>query len=244
MLLEKIPLGRTLEIFVERDEYRYRLVSKVEDTNSQRVCVSAIASNGRFFMFQPTDKIRLIYRDQEVMWEWTNVKAGLAKLDGDPVHYFMITDPGKSFNRRNAYRVRLLEDSMFGYYAIPGKPEKYADVPSLPPEEEGRSEQDEQELLEAVRQPHMVKGLIKDVSENGVGIYCNIRLELDDSLFFDIPSPYGNLSVKALVVRKVPMQDYANRYDYYYGCVLLRSDRRLLRYIFDLQRELIKKQRM
>ena len=29
MLLEKIPLGKTLEIIVEREDYRYRLVSKV-----------------------------------------------------------------------------------------------------------------------------------------------------------------------------------------------------------------------
>ena len=48
MLLEKIPLGKTLEIIVEREDYRYRLISKVEDTNDRRVCVTAIASNGRF----------------------------------------------------------------------------------------------------------------------------------------------------------------------------------------------------
>lgn len=48
MLLENIPLGKTLEIFVEREDYRYRLVSKVEDTNAFRVCVTAIASSGRF----------------------------------------------------------------------------------------------------------------------------------------------------------------------------------------------------
>ena len=28
MLLENIPLGRTLEIYIDREGYRYRLVSK------------------------------------------------------------------------------------------------------------------------------------------------------------------------------------------------------------------------
>lgn len=48
MLLEKIPLGKTLEIIVEREDYRYRLVSKVEDTNDRRVCVTAMHRMGVF----------------------------------------------------------------------------------------------------------------------------------------------------------------------------------------------------
>ena len=34
MLLENIPLGRTLEIYIDREGYRYRLVSKVEEAKS------------------------------------------------------------------------------------------------------------------------------------------------------------------------------------------------------------------
>ena len=49
MLLENIPLGRTLEIYIDREGYRYRLVSKVEEAKSNQVCVSLIASNGRAF---------------------------------------------------------------------------------------------------------------------------------------------------------------------------------------------------
>ena len=51
MLLENIPLGRTLEIYIDREGYRYRLVSKVEEAKSNQVCVSLIASNGRAFQF-------------------------------------------------------------------------------------------------------------------------------------------------------------------------------------------------
>ena len=85
--------------------------------------------------------------------------------------------------------------------------------------------------------------MIKDVSENGAGIYSDEELEIDDEIFFDIPSSYGNLSVKAVVVRKLKMQSIDSRYDFYYGCMLTKTDRRLLRYIFELQRELLKKQR-
>ncbi len=42
MLLENIALGKTLEVYVDRDGYRYRLVSKVEKTGVKRVCLTAI----------------------------------------------------------------------------------------------------------------------------------------------------------------------------------------------------------
>lgn len=38
MLLENIPLGRTLEIYIDREGYRYRLVSKVEEANKSGMC--------------------------------------------------------------------------------------------------------------------------------------------------------------------------------------------------------------
>lgn len=242
MLLEKIPMGRTLEILVDREEYRYRLVSKVEDTDERRVCVTAIASNGRFFQFEEDDRIRLIYRDQEVMWEWDNVRAGLAKIDGTPVHYFQIVDKGHTFNRRNAYRVKLLAEVSMEYYLVPGKRGKFADIPFSP-----------EDMAELENKPDYkwggagcvtdVKGMVKDISENGVGIFSDEQFQVGDGMIFDIPSSYGNLTVKAQVIRKRESSSSASRYQYYYGCVLTQSDRRLLRFIFDLQREKLKRQR-
>lgn len=97
-------------------------------------------------------------------------------------------------------------------------------------------------LFEASKK-HKVKGMIKDVSETGVGIYCDAEFGINDSIFFDIPSAYGNLSVQALIVRKNKVDSRSNRYDFYYGCVLTQSDRRLTRYIFEMQREFLKKQK-
>jgi len=242
MLLENISLGRTLEIFVEREEYRYRLVSKVEDTNEHRVCVTAISSNGRYFEFLPTDKIRLVYRDREFMWEWDKVKAGLARLDGFPVHYFQIRDKGRSFNRRNAYRIKLLEEIAIKYYRIPGRSGKYYDIPG--PSQSILETRNEKKIwVENPPSPEIAKGMIKDVSDNGIGIYSDFNFEIGDGIFFDIPSSYGKLAAKAEVVRKLKTQTSESRYDYYYGCALVQSDRKLLRYIYDLQREHLKKQK-
>ncbi|MDD7403208.1 MAG: PilZ domain-containing protein [Butyribacter sp.] len=243
MLLEKIPLGKTLEIFVDREDYRYRLVSKVEDTNEKRVCVTAISSrSGKYFSFLPTDRVRVLYRDQETMWEWDNVTAGIAMLDKTPVHYFMIADKGKSFNRRNAYRVSVLEEVTLNYYSLPEEKEKHADKPLLPEDIDEMGEEKKEWIKEALT-PHEVKGMVKDVSETGVGVYSDEEFAINDSIFFEIPCPYGNLAVQALVVRKTKNNSSSKRFENYYGCVLLQSDRKLIRYIFDLQREMLKKQK-
>ena len=242
MLLENIPLGKTLEIFVDREDYRYRLVSKVEDTNEFRVCVTAISSSGRFFEFLPEDNVRIVYRDQNFMWEWDKVKAGLAKLEGFPVHYFQIVDKGKTFNRRNAYRVKLLQDVVLGYYRIPGRSGRYFNIPKIPADLYGSKEEEEVWIRKASRSVY-VKGMIKDVSENGIGIYSDEKFGVGDGVFFHFPSPYGELPVKASVVRKNKMKSIESRFDYYYGCTLVKSNRKLLHYIYDLQREYLKKKR-
>ncbi len=243
MLLENIPLGKTLEIFVEREDYRYRLVSKVEDTNEKRVCVTAISSrNGKIFSFLPEDKISVLYRDPETMWEWNHVTAGLATLEGATVHYFLIADKGQSSNRRNAYRVNLLEDIIVNFYSAPGSLAKYAEETEFLENSGKFSEKEKQQFTESLTL-HNVNGMIKNVSETGVGIYCDEEFAINDSIFFDIPCPYGDLHIKALIVRKTKIVSATSRFEYYYGCVIVKAGRKLLRYIYDLQREHLKKQK-
>lgn len=263
MLLENIALGKTLEIYVDRDGYRYRLVSKVEQTSVRRVCVSAITANGKAFMFQPGDEIRLVYRDEEQMWEWLKVKGGLAKLDGSPVHYFEISNLGRSFNRRNAFRVSLDQDVEIGYYDLPDSHLKSALVPLVKEEYEvvrdtsGReieveeAQEDKEGMLTVEKRvrtvpmknavANKIRVKIKDISETGMGLYSNTKLNIDDGFFVGIPSDYGPLMTKAIVVREA--EPAGGRYRYYYGCIYTESDKRLLKYIFDIQRKNIQKQR-
>ncbi len=262
MLLEKIPLGKTLEIYVDREGYRYHLVSKVEKTGVRRVCVTAIKSNGLNFNFRPKDDIRLVYRDEHQMWEWTKVKAGTAKLDGDLVHYFEIVNKGQSFNRRNAYRVILDEEVDIGYFHVSDNPIKYSSLPMVKEEYEVMLDAEGQEIEKKQVTPEMVGVVrmekreraiplegakkeyipvnIKDISENGMGIFTNSKLNLEDEFFVGIPSSYGELLTKARVVRGVELKG-ERKYRYYYGCTYTESDKRLILYIYDIQRKLIKK---
>lgn len=269
MLLENISLGRTVEIFVDRDGYLYRLVSKVENTNPRRVCVSLIASNGRAFMFHPEDEIKLVCREGEQMWEWLGVRPGLAKLDGELVHYFEISNKGQSFNRRNAYRVVIDKEVEIGFFQVPDSAEKSALIPLVKEEYEvvsGELNQspntDEDYIADGMLSegkvivekrvrlvpqkdiaPQKVKALVKNISESGTGVYSNFCFQENDSFFMEIPSTYGGLKVKATIVRVTKLLSSPGKYNYYYGCMYSEADKRLIRYIYDVQRKRIRSKR-
>ncbi len=236
MLLENIALGRTIEIYIDREGYRYHLTSKVEETTSKRILVSLIASHGKVFKFEPNDLVTIVYRDADQMWQWRKVKAGIGKMEGTLVHYFEITSPGNSFNRRNAYRVTMDEEIMIGYYDLYDSDVKSDEAQLVKPEEES-------EIPADILMPKFVRGMVRDVSETGIGICTNFMFKLDDSMFFSIPSPYGRLNVKAKVVRTKELRATKSKYVHYYGCEFIQNDNKLIKYIYDIQREALKKQR-
>ncbi|MBS5665060.1 MAG: PilZ domain-containing protein [Roseburia sp.] len=263
MLLENIALGKTLEVYVDRDGYRYRLVSKVEKTGVKRVCLTAIMAGGRAFKFRPEDNIRLVYRSEDQMWEWLNVKAGLGKLDDEPVHYFEIVNKGQSFNRRQAYRVAIDADVDIVFYQVPGNRQRLSYAPLVKEEYEAlvdvngvelEREEDSRSgkifiekrlrmvpMKEAVEKK--VRGFVHDISETGMGVYSNELLEKDNSFYTRIPSDYGPLLVRCVVVRVDDQVKGNRKYRYYYGCIYEESDQKLIRYIYDIQRKQIQKQR-
>lgn len=243
MLLENIPLGKTLEIFVDREEYRYRLVSKVEDVNAFRVCVTAITARGRFFQFHPQDRIRLVYRDDEIMWEWDHVQAGLAKLDNYPVHYLQIRDKGKSFNRRGAYRLKILEYATLQYYVVPGKLNTASEIPEISVSDMDHMSQEQKALIMEMISPKEEKCMIKDISESGMGIYTDKKFKIGDEVFLDVSTSYGPLPIKAQIVRETEERSKDIHYAYMFGCELTQADQRLIQYIYELQRKILKKKK-
>ncbi len=236
MLLENLAIGRSVEIFVNRDEYCYHLTSKIEETSAKRLYITLIATNTRVFEFRQEDKVRIVYRDKDQIWEWADVKAGIVKKYGVKMHYFDIVDGGRSFNRRNAYRVTIDEEVMLGYYDQYGTTAKSADMQKF-------KLSDEASAPPAMMVPNFVKGMVRDISATGVGICSNYEFSIDDAMFFSISSNYGKLTAKAKVVRKVETNPSKNKYSNYYGCVLLQTDNKLSRHITDIQREAIKVQK-
>lgn len=244
MLLENLELGRMIEIYVEREGYRYHLTSKVEDASERRVCVSLIAARGKAFQFKNTDDISIVYKDTEQMWQWDMVKGSVIKLDDTMVHAFSVRDKGHSFNRRNAYRISLEEKVEIGFYVINEGTKRSADLPAPDEFEGGIADVTIDGKLypypKLLAKPEFVQGVVRDISENGLGICTNINFKDEDSFFVYIPTSYGKLLTKAQVIRRMDLNPVSNKYKNYYGCILKQTDKRLIRYIYDVQRERIR----
>lgn len=220
MLLTEMKLGKSLEIFVFRGEYKFRLVSKIEDVVKGRVSVTLIASKNRVFQFYDTDKIFFVYRDENRLWKWNNVMPGMTEIDGYKLHCFYTDKEGESFNRRNSYRVFIGEDIKLFY----------------PKEDEDNNIGDDSETEMLV-----CDGFLKDLSENGAGIFSDERFSLKDILSFTVYTDLGALQCKAEVVRI--SQENHGIYRRYYGCCFVKSDQNLTKFLFSKQRQLLHSKR-
>lgn len=165
MLLNEMQVGKSIEIFVYRSGYKYRLVSKLEDVNEDSFSITLIANRTKVFHFQDSDKIEIIYRVNHQLWRWKNLKAKVIILDGSRVHHFTLSgsSEGEKFNRRNAFRVFIGDNVTLTYYVMNLVERKVEDAKE---EEDALIGDIEYEMKHCF-------GFIKDLSENGVGIFSN-----------------------------------------------------------------------
>lgn len=219
MLMENMKPGKPLEIFVERDGYRYRLLSKVEAAEFGKVYISLIASGTRVFRFSSSDHIELIYKDGDRMWKWKEVKGSIAALDGQRVHCIESLKEGEVYNRRDAFRVRLgIEHT----------------ITKLIPRSLDEETEEEYETFE-------IPCVIKDLSETGIGIYTNDKMDIGTQIEVKLKTKDGILRMMGNVVR-MKNGDFG-KYREFYGCSFTQVDRNLSKYLFALQRKQIKKER-
>lgn len=227
MLMKEMKIGKSVEIYVDRDGYRYRIVSKIEDVQRDNVSISLIASREKVFQFKEYDKVEVLYKDNERLWKWRNLKGSIKSLENIKVHNLALTtldEEGKIYNRRDAYRVFVGEAVQVKYYVLNPEYIEYKEHPERA-SDYARVEQ----YLEK-----QCEGYIKDISENGVGIFLNQTFELESELEFTFQSEYGEFYCKAVVNRIT--EEEQGKYKDFYGCLLKESSKDLLKYIFNKQR--------
>lgn len=221
MRLQNLKLGKSIEIIVTRGEYRLRLVSKIEDVQLDHIAVTLIVGGGRVFPFQDTDTIEFIYKDQERLWKFSNIKARVEKLDDTAVHCFYTISKGETYNRRNAFRVFVGEEINFFWV-----PKGHNDILH-----------ENKMNINEVDSPYLKKdceGVIKDLSEGGAGIYTNERLELNDCVSFRLITEYGLIHCIGEVVRRTSVTE--GNYRHFYGISFAEVSNVMSKYLFNLQR--------
>ncbi|MBO4415938.1 MAG: hypothetical protein J5824_08175, partial [Lachnospiraceae bacterium] len=89
MDLSQVKPGSLLEIYIRRDGYNYRVISKIEYVDENCIGVSPIASRTRLFEFLDTDTVDIVCKQDDNSWKWADVKPGLLTLDdGTKLHSF------------------------------------------------------------------------------------------------------------------------------------------------------------
>lgn len=222
-----MEVGKSIEVYVYRSGYKYRLVSKLEDVKEDNFSITLITSRTKTFHFEDTDKIEIIYRKNHQLWKWKDLKASMVVLDNDVLHRFLAIGSleGEKFNRRNAFRVFLGEKVTLTYYEI-----------HLESKKDKASKEEDTSITEEIdyKEKHCY-GLIKDLSESGVGIFTNHEFDKKDEVKFTLDTPYGMLKCNAVIVRKI--REKNGLYGYFYGCMFTATNNNLVKYIYTLQRK-------
>lgn len=251
MLIDQMEVGNMIDVVVERGEYRFRLRSKVERVGRGRFYISPIMSSTRVFQFTPQDKVTIIYHADRAMWIWDKVDAQTVLVHEQYMNMFSSRLEGKSYNRREAYRMSINEEYTFWHY-----------VPLT--EEEQEQKRREKEFLAQRRENvdfddldlfggedlfaeedgfrvYPFDGLMKNLSETGVAFFANRDLIVGDLVQFEIATEEGPIVCRAEVVRME--EERTTKYHKMFGCRLLQSGKGLPKYLFELQREKLRKSR-
>lgn len=246
MQIDQMKVGHSVDIFITREGYNYRLGSKIEEVKANIVYITLITSKSRVFHFHKDDDITVIYKSENRLFRWNKAKGGSAMLDGDMVHCLQLAGEGKPYNRRDSFRVTLEETAVF---------ERYIQKEDVSEEDVQKALEARHNLMEEMKSENVQLPLeedpryekkeftafIKDLSESGVGIYTNETLEKGESVAFELFSPYGKMKFEAEVQRKTDERKEAFRM--FYGCSFTKLDKNLIKYLYDLQRIQLKKKK-
>lgn len=242
MRISEMKPGKPLEIYITRDGYHYRVVSKIEEAGEAHVFVTLIASGKLVFEFRPTDVVDLVYREDDQVWKWKSVQGSIEQLDGEEFHCFTAAEEGETYNRRNAFRVPIEQELMVQF--LSRDPERLRMVSELEALH-SRTEEFSDAELDALQEDCFCfidcSALLKDISELGAGLYANRRLEKGDELSFVLDTEFGKICCNAVVVRHTESRH--SSFKYYYGCRFLETSRNLSKFIYEKQREVLKKVR-
>lgn len=234
MLLNELKLGRPLEIYINRDGYNYRIVSKIEYTESGCVCVTLIANGTRVFQFLDTDVVDIVYQEHDHMWKWHDIKGAVVNVGDDKLHGFFSEEQGENYNRRNAFRLYVGIEQNINYMVRETKKAPLAADESIKSKTVYNYDKTSDRISEDCFRWIECQAFIRDISEIGVGIYTNQKFMPEDEIEFTLETNFGKINCRAVIVR---MREHNNgSFSYYYGCRFVECSRSLTKYLYEQQR--------
>lgn len=228
MLVSEITKGSKIDVIIRRNKTTYYFTCKVADVRENRIYLMITADSGRAVVLRDTDQVAVIYKNGDIMWTWQKIKAATVNYDGVSMHRLELLDKGKSFNRREAYRIPITEETQITAYHFENTEDSFW--------------VDEEKTVEN-GDKMVAKGIVKNISETGAAVLTNMELVPHDLIEFKIydKSKDTYISCTCRVVRVAA--DEESRYAHMYGCAFVKTDNDIISYIYKKQREVLSKTR-
>lgn len=232
MRLIDIGQNSKIEIYIQRNEYNYKVVRRVNYIDKLCIGVDTIASSNKLFRFLDDDVVNIVYREDDRYWRWEKVKAGIAtREDGSQMHVFTMVSKGRAFNRRTQFRLDTGFEITVKYQVLNDKAELSRYSGMLP---ELAIESTLNNLEKRYREVEC-RGYLKDLSEGGASVESDAVLEKGDFLSFDIDSDFGKVYCRGVIVRR--LDDSRGYFDRTYGCSFVETSKNYIQYFYSLQRK-------
>ncbi|MCR5684647.1 MAG: PilZ domain-containing protein [Lachnospiraceae bacterium] len=251
MDLSKVRVGSLLEIYIKRDGYNYRVVSKVEYVDDKMIGVSPIASRTQLFKFRDNDTVDVVCKQDSDTWKFANVIPGYTVLeDGTKLHTFTPHRKAESFNRRMAFRLDMNVEITISYEKHLFKEALEEALNGTKPELE-RNDKDDldrtlDEALDRISERYCeltAKAFLKDISEGGAAISSDAILEKGDVVTFSFRLAFEEVSCRAVVVR-IKKNDEKEFFANYYGLSFVETSHNFIKAFFAEQRKAINRSKV
>ncbi len=233
MTLSEISKGSTIEIFLKRDGYNYRMLTKVRYVGADCIGVDLIASSQKLFRFRDTDVVDIVYKDDARYWKWENVKPGIATFDdGVQMHVFSVKARAVEYNRRTQYRLPIDRPFKLKYETTDINTVNDGRKKStLTPEIElDRTLEDISERYREVE----IKGHLRDISEGGASFDAEKELPKGTFISFTLNSNQGPVYCRGVIIRA--KKNVRGFYDYGYGCSFVETSKNYVQFFYAEQR--------
>jgi len=112
ILLEILDIvkGQKMELEVRCDGQTINFKSEIVLIKNNDLLISKLTVNDQTIGFSDQCTINFLYNSEEKLFLWENTTVKLVKYDGNIYHKISLKGEGKSFNRRESYRLYIGEE--------------------------------------------------------------------------------------------------------------------------------------
>ncbi len=110
MRIEQITIGGDMELEVKYSGHSMSFRSEIIGIKGNSILAKTIKVNDQTIGFSDKCRLNFLYKSEGKLFIWENVSVKLVKYDGEICHKIDLFGEGKSYNRRDSYRMYVGED--------------------------------------------------------------------------------------------------------------------------------------